>query len=71
MNTKTKRLIRDAITRLNDLYGKGKVFGVNFKTNKVDVRIYVTQSAFGRPEYYNFHFDGKTVRFRGHQQKIK
>jgi hypothetical protein len=66
----TKTKVRAALVRLNDLYGKGKLFAVDWKNMQVVIRIWVTQHSFGPPERYRFQFDGKTVRFRSHQQGI-
>ncbi len=66
----TKRKVRAAIVYLNNLYGGGKVFIVDHKSMKVMFKILIGQARFGPPEYVTFRFDGTTVFFRGHQQKI-
>ena len=65
-----KRKIRAALDRLNGLYGKGKVFGVNYDAGIVTFRIQVSQSQYGPLETRRFRFDGRTVFYLGHQQKI-
>jgi hypothetical protein len=60
-----------ALQRINWNHGRGTVVGYNLRTGIVERSIQYGQSAAtAQIETRRFRFDGKTVFFLGHQQRI-
>lgn len=59
-------VIKEAIVRLNSLYGRGYVVSVDHKT-----RTFVRKPHGMKEERRSYRVEGSTVYALGHQQKIR
>jgi hypothetical protein len=61
----TRKQLEDALTRLNNLYGRGDIVAIDETTNTVHVKLQYGSAKYG------YRLDGSTVYYRGHQARVE